>query len=122
MDKNRELDCYLAEHVMGWRWGEEFISFAAGSRKVLLPPKDSRFGGKVIPGYSTDERLAFREVVAKMVEWFPDLEFTLNMWATGPQKWEAIFTVGNDDFQAYADTPALAICLAARAAIEGGQP
>jgi hypothetical protein len=64
--------------------------------------------------YSSDISAAF-EVVSKMRERYPGLEFTLNMWATG-EKWEAIFTPGAD-YNAYAETPALAICLAAQAAI-----
>jgi hypothetical protein len=112
---NTELRRWVHENVMGKKWEE------CPHTKPLVFCACPEY-----PYYDTNEKDAFK-VVAKMRErGFED--FTLNQFSDHGGKWQAIFTragiplYGDEDFVSPdCDTPALAICLAARSAIEGGK-
>jgi hypothetical protein len=134
MDKNRELDTWIAEHVMGWKriryvdsgnvWlaSPGVVKLTENEGSAFVCDGDQKGQADHVPHYSLDISAAF-EVVEKMREkgW---TEFTLNRFDDHGGKWQAIFTrytvpiYGPDDTTSPdCDTPALAICLAAQQAL-----
>jgi hypothetical protein len=128
MDKYRELDCWIAENVMGFQWRRSRVT----GRRCLYPPNRwpdwmdrpadmaaplvtdwKECLARWIPCYSSDISAAM-EVVSKMRERGSDY-FELTQQPDGD--WFAEFCLHGEGYTQYATTPALAICLAAQAAI-----
>jgi hypothetical protein len=99
MDKNREINEWIARNVFSY-----VGPFESGGVAVWIGAWKN---------YTTDMNAAM-EVVAKMRErgWRFDM-------GADP---DGEYMVSFGHFDAWHENPALTICLAARAAIEGGQP
>lgn len=139
-----ELDIWIAEHVMGCEVGWERYSLSGrGSNRsyrmrefsktkfIGLPTSQIGPGPSIrenaayqsrvvkgrgyIPRYSTNISAAF-EAVEKLVR--DGWHFSLTNPGYTPDRWMAQFYTTH----VAANTPAMAICLAARAALESTQP
>lgn len=106
----RELDARVAREVMGLDGPEHYWT---------SPMWENNEGFTVIlPNYSTDMNAAIEVVdVLQSFGWYLSLESPCR----GKKMWEAYFTNCNDATKYHdynADTPALAICLAALEAVD----
>jgi len=107
----RALDAWLAEHAMGWK--QEHDGFGGvGWNGCRIPGG----GGFRCFSPSTDPRAAF-----ELVEAMCEREWVLDLYSprTGADAWEAAFQNRRCGESAEADTPCLAIALAAHAALGG---
>jgi hypothetical protein len=112
---NRELNEWIAINVMGYRKGD---TWRGQYPWILLRDSNGRPAYVIkLPDWAGDEGLALREVVSKMRE--RGASFSLDNVGSADKPWRVIFGCGDDKIHgtAEAETPALAICLAAQAAI-----
>ena len=131
MMTNKELDKWLAENVMGWKYAPTTETWIDKARAAYWW-KDSNenyhlqcYENHWQPTESISH--AF-QVVEKMMEKFPDWFFTLDVFGdnyTGKDRAVAIFHESAEGYIEQscvgAETRAKAICLACKAAIEGGE-
>ena len=109
---DRELDAWIAEHIMGLEpWPEQRFSEKAFRAPALLPGQEAK--PCTCPVYSLDLNSALK-VVEKLTE-RPGVEFDL---ITHKGLWAACFHGLGESLYAEAKRPALAICLAAKQAVE----
>jgi hypothetical protein len=128
----RELDAWIAEHVMGWKWFA-FPPVTDGTRKWTILLKTSswqrRQGGKQVsaphkndeidigsvPQYTTDPAAAM-EVLRKIGEEMGGRTYGLRIHGPSAEFKVHFWTVTDDEFDVEANAPTLelAICLFAK--------
>lgn len=106
---SRELDAWIAEHVMGLK---NVRDNGIGS-KFHGPPSSEIGLPAVVPHYSTDIAAAW-EVVEKMdhymvTVWRPNMKI---------ERFQCVLSMDSKVSDAYATTAPMAICLAAKKALE----
>ncbi len=120
MEAGRELDCTVAEKVM--KLETEHTRGSECAKQITLYRTGSFFGAP--PAYSTDIAAAW-QVVEKMTEryhWrivspFDPRQEDCRLWFAGLTPHSCSGWNGRPDYEEGAETPALAICLAALKAI-----
>jgi hypothetical protein len=127
----REMDAWIAEHVMGWEW---WRSRHTGRRCLYAPGKNEEWMQELatgdeplvadwkmisIPRFSADIAAAF-EVVEKIKDTFAKGEGFELWWNPSEKFWEVCLEQDYDSCKktVTADTAPLAICRAAREAMK----
>jgi hypothetical protein len=117
-ESSREFDAWIAEHVMGWKRTDTFLSRRSVGDLVpdanlqsfrLWEGSESEFllGTRFVPHYTSSIADAWK-VVDEMLAHNSD-EVVVEYGWIGDNAWRCVF----GQFDAEADTPALAICKAA---------
>lgn len=121
-----ELDALVAERVMGWEWRDVRLLGETNSLRVLVHPSYPNLNGRyntlslrppLHPSYSTNiaaawlvvERMIAQGLMPAVIRCFGSPEF-------GGDFWRCYVDESRTGFED-ADTPALAICRAALAAV-----
>ena len=124
---NKELDKWLAENVMGWQErGDKYDVLCWYERNERKASAGSWDRWK-----PTESRSDAFQVVEKMLEKFPDWFFTLDIFGAnyGPKYGDSeVVATFHESAEGYiihscegAETAPLAICLAAKKAVEAGK-
>jgi len=109
---NRKLDYWIAENPMGWKL----------TKQISLSPRDDFFWGQngefIISDYDwrpTESISDAFQVVEKITKNGTQVEMGKNLM--GDEDWYCVFGI-DPEYIAYANSLSLAICLAAKKAIE----
>lgn len=122
---NQELDIFIAEKVMGWtEIKEEKMPFGKKAPIGKMPNYPTAKARYWLPKYTESISDAF-QVVDKVMEKFPDWFFTLDVFGKNYGDKREVVATFQESAEGYiiyacegAKTKELAICLAAKKAIE----
>jgi len=120
-----ELDVWIAEHCLGWRFVPRGTMMLGGWVALNSHWRDEKGNSRLCPGFSTGISDAW-SVVERMRElgWHATVNAastTERPAAHWTDDWHTCFSKTDDDephYQAFAATAPLAICLAAKATLE----